>query len=79
MAINLVIKVDETFNPNHDNIIVYNSKKKIWEPTTKQAFLNEVNIEFKNKDLVIEEMKKEIETLNSKISKLAQIMKGELM
>lgn len=79
MAINLVIKVDEKFNPNHDNIIVYNSKKKVWEPTTKEFFLKEVDEHFKNQLEENRAVAEKIEKLNNKISKLAEILKGELI
>lgn len=78
MAINLVIKVDEDFNPNHNNIIVYDEKEKIWKPVTKEFFLKEVNERFKNQLEENRAVAEKIEKLNNKISKLAEILKGEL-
>ena len=79
MATNIVIKVDDNFNPLHDNVLVYNAKTKIWEAQSKEVILSEVNKEFKKNNEERTKILNEIKTLNSKISKLAEIMKGELV
>jgi HD superfamily phosphodiesterase len=78
MAINLVIKVDEDFNPEHDNIIIYNSEKGVWELVTKDFFFKEVKKEFQKQFEENKAVAEKIEKLNNKISKLAEILKGEL-
>lgn len=79
MAINLVVKVDEDFNPEHDNIIVYNSDKGVWELVTKDFFFKEVKKEFEKQFEENKAVAKKIEELNNKISKLAGIIKEEIL
>ena len=44
---NVILKVQENFNPKDNDILVYNNKKGCWELVTKVAYLNGVNSQIK--------------------------------
>lgn len=76
MPVNLIIKVDDNFKPHDEDIIVYNQKKDKWEVKSKVSFFAQTKKELIDKDEKIKNLKNEICALNSKISKLAKIVKG---
>ena len=75
---NVILKVQENFNPKDNDILVYNNKKGCWELVTKVAYLNGVNSQIKYLIKEIETMKNEIIDVKDDISKIAKMIKERL-
>ena len=66
MINNLVIKVDGNLEQLDNSILVYNSKKKVWEVQRKEAFLTEINHKIK---VLEENFNKKLQKSDNKITK----------
>lgn len=75
---NVVLKVQENFNPKDNDILVYNQGKGCWELLTKVAYLNGVNSQIKNLFKENEALRKELKEAKDDISKLAKIIKEKM-
>ena len=76
--VNVVLKVQENFNPKDNDILVYNHNKGCWELVTKVAYLNGVNSQIKALVKENEALKTEIKGVKNDISILAKIIKEKM-
>ena len=76
--VNVVLKVQENFNPKDNDILVYNHSKGCWELVTKVAYLNGVNSQIKALVKENEALKNEIKGVKNDISILAKIIKEKM-
>ena len=79
MINNLVIKVEGELNPKHNDILIYNSTKEVWEVQSKIVFLNEINHKIKvleeNFNKKLQESDNKITKNQENIGKIANLMK----
>ena len=76
--VNVVLKVQENFNPKDNDILVYNNSKSCWELVTKVAYLNGVNSQIKALVKENEALKNEIKGVKNDISILAKSIKEKM-